>query len=359
MNEAAADVVRCSVCGMRIPDVAFSGPDGAPRCLDCTRAPEAQSFFSRCCNWLWPRIVDRPHASKVCRTRLVLSLLIAMIFWAGLDPLIAIWLFVPYLFVVAGIDKLRVSPAVCGCAGLPLLLVTSPARIAAAPAYLVIAIYFLVVSTHALWRRAEFPAADGAQAPRPDAERGRLLTVGWAAWFVLYALALVTLNLFRLPSSVMEDTISEGETIAVEALSHHFLPIQRGEVIAIRYPVDDQMILLQRVLGVPGDRVRIAERQLWVNGEQIDEPYAVFRSTFPNTYRDNLPSEPSSGVYDGAVDMLKNHVEGESVVVPPNSYFLLGDNRDFSLDSRYFGFIETGQIFGRPFHPSLASGADE
>jgi signal peptidase I len=89
-------------------------------------------------------------------------------------------------------------------------------------------------------------------------------------------------------------------------------------------------------------------KQVYRNGVKLDEPYKVHKSDQIDPYRDNFPSEPNSMIYPGAMDMLQNHVVNGEVVVPPGTVFAMGDNRDSSLDSRYWGFVPRENIIGKP-----------
>ena len=79
-----------------------------------------------------------------------------------------------------------------------------------------------------------------------------------------------------------------------------------------------------------------------------DRPYVYHKTEYFDPYRDNFPSEPSGGVLDRGLEMLEHHVVNGEVVVPPDSYFAMGDNRDISLDSRYWGFVPRDNIIGKP-----------
>jgi signal peptidase I len=102
------------------------------------------------------------------------------------------------------------------------------------------------------------------------------------------------------------------------------------------------------VIGVPGDRLRIEDKKVFLNGRELNEPYKYHKTDYTDSYRDNFPNEPNVRLYEPANDMLANHVQDGQVVVPPHSYFAMGDNRDHSLDSRYWGFVPRENIIGKP-----------
>jgi len=135
------------------------------------------------------------------------------------------------------------------------------------------------------------------------------------------------------------------------SISRYFLPYtepKRGDVIVFRYPMDISQNYVKRVMGVPGDHIRLVNKVVYLNGKPLTEPYV--QHIFPNLepYRDNFPSEPRGPVYDRAKQMLAEHVENGELVVPPDSYFAMGDNRDNSLDSRYWGLVPRENIIGKP-----------
>jgi len=102
-------------------------------------------------------------------------------------------------------------------------------------------------------------------------------------------------------------------------------------------------------MGVPGDHLHIVNKVVYLNGKPLlNEPYAQHIFSNPDPYRDNFPTEPDGRVYDRARQMLAEHVQNGELVVPPDSYFAMGDNRDNSLDSRYWGFVPRENIIGKP-----------
>jgi signal peptidase I len=182
----------------------------------------------------------------------------------------------------------------------------------------------------------------------------------WAITILLLLFLTTTLvQAYVIPTGSMEDTLLIGDHLLVDkmafaptgAVSKHLLPysdVKRGDIIVFRYPVDITMTFVKRAMGIPGDRIRIVNKQVYRNGVKLDEPYKVHKSDQIDAYRDNFPSEPNSMVYPGAMDMLQNHVVNGEVVVPPGTVFAMGDNRDSSLDSRYWGFVPRENIIGKP-----------
>lgn len=169
-------------------------------------------------------------------------------------------------------------------------------------------------------------------------------------WIALAGVAFLLPQVFRtyvIPSGAMEDTLLIGDFVAVGILGAP-APV-RGGVIVFRYPVDARQTFVKRCMGVPGDRIRIVNKQLYVNGKMLDEPYVSHKTEYVDAYRDNFPSRPDVRIYAGAQDMLEHHVVSGEVVVPPDSCFALGDNRDASLDSRYWGFVPRSNLIGKPW----------
>ncbi|HTP36094.1 MAG TPA: signal peptidase I [Candidatus Acidoferrales bacterium] len=196
------------------------------------------------------------------------------------------------------------------------------------------------------------------EAPRPEPQRGFI-----AEWTVTIILLLFgTTNLvqaFVIPTGSMEDTLLIGDHLLVDKLAYspsgpvskHVLPysnIKRGDIIVFRYPADITQTFVKRCIGVPGDRIRLVNKQLILNGKPVNEPYVYHKTEYIDSYRDNFPSEPNVHVAESAQDMLINHTRNDEVLVPADSYFAMGDNRDSSLDSRYWGFVPRANIIGKP-----------
>ncbi|MGH9594571.1 MAG: signal peptidase I [Bryobacteraceae bacterium] len=182
----------------------------------------------------------------------------------------------------------------------------------------------------------------------------------WSINILILLFGTTTLvQAFIVPTPSMDTTVMVGDHLLVDKLSYappgsisrYFLPyteVRRGDIIVFRYPMDIQENYVKRVIGVPGDHIRVVNKTLYLNGKALQEPYAhhIFPDIEP--YRDNFPGEPSGPVYDRAKEMLAQHVVNGELVVPPKSYFAMGDNRDNSLDSRYWGFVPRENIIGKP-----------
>jgi signal peptidase I len=182
----------------------------------------------------------------------------------------------------------------------------------------------------------------------------------WSLNILILLFGTTTLvQAFIVPTPSMDTTVMVGDHLLVDKLSYapagavskYFLPYtepKRGDVIVFRYPMDISQNYVKRLMGVPGDRIRIRDKVVSVNGHALVEPYAqhIFPGLEP--YRDNFPSEPSGPVVDRALQMLANNVVNGELVVPPGNYFAMGDNRDNSLDSRYWGFVPRENIIGKP-----------
>ena len=182
----------------------------------------------------------------------------------------------------------------------------------------------------------------------------------WSLNILILLFGTTTLvQAFIVPTPSMDTTVMVGDHLLVDKLSYappgsfarYLLPYtdpKRGDIIVFRYPMDISQNYVKRVMGVPGDHIRVVDKVVYLNGKALTEPYA--QHMFPNLepYRDNFPSEPRGPVYDRAKEMLAEHVENGELVVPPESYFAMGDNRDNSLDSRYWGFVPRENIIGKP-----------
>jgi signal peptidase I len=202
----------------------------------------------------------------------------------------------------------------------------------------------------------EAPPSPDLQSKKP--ERGTIAE--WTVTVLLLLFGTTTLvQAFVIPTGSMEDNLLVGDHLLVDKLAYappgpiskYLLPyedVQRGDIVVFRYPVDIKQTFVKRVIGVPGDRVRIENKQVIRNGARLREPYKVHKTEYIDSYRDNFPSTPYLPVSEGAIEMLEKHMKGGEIIVPPNSYFVMGDNRDNSLDSRFWGFVPRENIIGKP-----------
>ncbi len=162
---------------------------------------------------------------------------------------------------------------------------------------------------------------------------------------------------FRIPSSSMVPTLLVGDFLLVDkqtaTLDHLPLPsgtVHRGDVIVFHYPPNPSMHLVKRVIGLPGERIRLHDDHVFINGQPLAEPYAIYRPSPPDPFRDDFPHLATT---DPDVDShwwmeLRHLDQGGELHIPANQYFVLGDNRNNSEDSRYWGLVPAGNIVGKP-----------
>lgn len=196
--------------------------------------------------------------------------------------------------------------------------------------------------------------------PGWDGDRPRSTLAEWTITILLLLFLTTTLvQAYVIPTGSMEDTLLIGDHLLVDKLafappgpvSKYLLPyteVKRGDIIVFRYPEDITQTFVKRAIGVPGDRIRIINKEVYLNGVKVDEPYTYHKDDYIDSYRDNFPGEPNVHVESGAYKMLSEHVVNQEVVVPAKSYFAMGDNRDRSLDSRFWGFVPRENIIGKP-----------
>jgi signal peptidase I len=186
---------------------------------------------------------------------------------------------------------------------------------------------------------------------------GSLCRVIVAAVFVLTFIA----QPFRIPSESMEHTLLVGDFLLVNKMTYApagswkwLLPYrepERGDVIIFHYPDKPSEHVVKRVIGLPGDAVHLQDGIASVNGALLNEPYVAFEAAYPDAYRDDFPQQlyTDPGVDPGWWQQMRDDVHAGELVVPPDVYFVLGDNRNFSRDSRYWGFVPRRNIVGRAF----------
>jgi signal peptidase I len=145
----------------------------------------------------------------------------------------------------------------------------------------------------------------------------------WLAGIGLTLLAVLFLRPMVLPTGSMADTLQPGDRFLIEIVSFRLGPAPaHGDLVVFHYPPDRRQVFVKRVVGLPGDRIGIEGQTLYRNGRAVAEPYV----------------KHTAGYFERSAE----------VVVPGGCYFVLGDNRDHSLDSRHWGFLAREDIIGRP-----------
>jgi len=214
------------------------------------------------------------------------------------------------------------------------------------------------------------PPGEGA-----SAKSGRRESI----WETVRSLLIVLVGVFCIrtfiaeatviPTGSMEQTILIGDHVFLNKLLYGpRLPytslripplrtVHRQDIIAFRYPLNPSVMFVKRVIAVGGDVVRIEARKVFVNGRELKEPYAQFQypsSTLP--LRDNFPPPlnvldtlPAAWGLDPAwAREMPNFIRGDGLHVPQGFLFCMGDNRDNSLDSRFWGFVPEDNVVGEP-----------
>ncbi len=178
---------------------------------------------------------------------------------------------------------------------------------------------------------------------------------------VVVALFLLTFVLqpLLIPSESMERTLLVGDFLLFNKQVYApagrigrwimpYRPVGRGDIVVFHH--SHPRLLVKRVIGLPGDRLRIEDGKVFVNELPLDEPYAAFEPAPPNAFRDNFPARAYS---DPQVDpdwwrQMQSLTRNGELLVPAGEYFVLGDNRNHSNDSRYWGFVPQQAIVARP-----------
>lgn len=237
-----------------------------------------------------------------------------------------------------------------------------------------VAVTGLVWLLDAVWwrrhRQARLATAEAsAGAPLEPQARRKLAKEPWPVDYArsFFPVLLVVLVLrsfviepFQIPSGSMRPTLKVGDFILVNKFTYGLrLPVlhteivdlgepERGDVMVFRFPEEPSVNFIKRVIGLPGDHIRYEDKQLYVNGEPV-----------PKQLLDVTPEEaPGELLFE---EKLGEHVHGlynnprdpgpqvRELVVPEGHYFMMGDNRDHSNDSRYWGFVPQENIVGKAF----------
>src|SRR4051812_32372098 len=199
---------------------------------------------------------------------------------------------------------------------------------------------------------------DHAKTAKSDIPRG-VIADGIVPFLLFFSATATLVQAYVIPTGSMEDTLLIGDHLLVDKLAYapsgpiskYILPyedVKRGDIIVFRYPVDIKQTFVKRVMGVPGDHIRLENKEVYLNGHKLVEPYKIHKTEYIDSYRDNFPSQPNFPQYERGQAMLESNVKNGEVIVPPGYYFAMGDNRDSSLDSRFWGFVPRENIIGKP-----------
>jgi signal peptidase I len=150
---------------------------------------------------------------------------------------------------------------------------------------------------------------------------------------------------FKIPTGSMEKNLLIGDHLivnkfvyaptasAIERMLLPIDPIRRGDIVVFKFPKDPDRDFVKRVIGLPGETVEMRRKKIYINGKPLDEPYVRFLYPLPDNALDATGG-----------DLMVNY---GPVVVPPDFYFMMGDNRDNSEDSRYWGFMPRSYVKGK------------
>jgi signal peptidase I len=210
------------------------------------------------------------------------------------------------------------------------------------------------------------PASKAAAVKAPQPEKPKETTpefIASIAIVLVIGLFIITFTLqaFTIPSSSMENTLLIGDHVFVDRMLlapatkwiGKLIPYRaprHGDVFVFLHPAEPGLYVVKRVIGLPGDHIHLQDGVVYRNGEKLDEPYVIRQGGYV-AYRDAFPSVPP-GAYEEVTPEwraeLPSYIKNGDLVVPPNNVFAMGDNRDVSLDSRYWGFVPFENVIGRP-----------
>lgn len=178
------------------------------------------------------------------------------------------------------------------------------------------------------------------------------------AIFIALLLRAFVVQAYKIPSGSMEKTLLIGDYLLVTRLNYGIkIPLtdiyvvrwakpKPGDIIVFRWPKDHSKDFIKRVIGVEGDRILIEGKKVYVNGKDVEESYANFTDLFLYV-KDQY--NPGRQFFCPSTLISCNRDYYGPIIVPPHKVFVLGDNRDNSNDSRYWGFVDLNEIQGKAF----------
>ncbi|HKE86693.1 MAG TPA: signal peptidase I [Vicinamibacterales bacterium] len=200
--------------------------------------------------------------------------------------------------------------------------------------------------------------AQAAQTFRKSTAREYFESICVAVILALFVRTFVV-QAFKIPTGSMENNLLIGDHLLVNkfvfaptrtALEDKLLPIdpiRRGDILVFKYPEDPERDFIKRTIGLPGETLELRNKKVYINGKPLDEPYVRFL----------FPADEESGTPDsGGFDVRRNY---GPVTVPAGHYFMMGDNRDNSQDSRYWGFMPRDYVKGKALFVYFSFGEDQ
>ncbi len=178
----------------------------------------------------------------------------------------------------------------------------------------------------------------------------------WIKELIIVVLIVLLIRTFlvqayNIPSGSMKPTLLVGDFILVNKLVYRFSSVQRGDIVVFKWPVDPRIDFIKRVIALPGDLVEVTNGKVYINGqelpskllgEEVEDGFKklVFEETLPNGVKHKI------ALYE---EPILPRRDMPPTIVPEGHYFVLGDNRDNSEDSRYWGFLPKENIVGKAF----------
>ena len=144
------------------------------------------------------------------------------------------------------------------------------------------------------------------------------------AFVIAIILKTFVLGTYKIPSGSMLETLQIGDFLIVNKLSYLFSDPKHDDVVVFEYPIEPEKNFIKRIIGIPGDKIKIENKIVYRNGERLEPAYVKYDDT--------------------AIDPFK---DVEEFVIPENKYLMLGDNRDNSFDGRYWGYVDKKAIYGK------------
>jgi len=225
----------------------------------------------------------------------------------------------------------------------------------------------------------EIETSSASERPASLPEGSRPKRNGEGAWETVRSLLIILVGVFcirtfvgeatMIPTGSMKNTILIGDHVFLDKLFYgprvpytslrvpRLVKIHRGDIVAFRYPRNPSEMFVKRVIGKGGDVVRVVNKQVYLNGKLLDEPYVRHSDSGIFPLRDNFPppvSEiealPESWGLDPVWERrMPEYIQSDGLHVPKGFLFVMGDNRDNSSDSRFWGFVPLKNVVGEPF----------